>query len=732
MPSIIRITALCLLLNLPVLAQSEKICGISGKVLSAESRQPLPGVNVTLEKTVLGTVTNQTGEFAISRLTPGRYTALFSLIGYLKSEILIDLSPGETERIEVLLHPSPVQTGEVIVTASRREQSLDDAAASVSLIRGDQIVSRNASTIDQLLQYVPGVNITHGQVNIRGSTGYSHGVGTRVLLLLDGIPFLSGDTEEIIWESIPTIAIERVEVVKGAGSALYGSGALGGVINVITKSAGEEAETYLKAYGGAYFSPDFKSWEWDSGPRRLSGLAASRLQKFGDLSLGVGISRTLDDGYKRNDYWKRWNLYSRLGYNLSPFQSAAVTFNFMDQRRGSFLYWKNLDHAFEPKDDQLGQGVHSVRWNINTIYNHFISRELYYEARISWQRSDWDDNVPSDTYPEGSSSISNNILLENQLNWQVSSDHYITAGLLGSFVRVDAMRIFGTHSATGGAAYVQDEIKWFPTLSTTLGGRFDLQRMEGASAVSRLNPKFGIVYHPYSPLSFRASVGSGFRAPSVAETFTNTDAGGLIILPNPELRPERSWSYEIGGTFKLMPEISVSASSFVNDFQDLIEPTFGPDGNVHFQNITSAIVSGVEGAVSFSLFENIWNSTLSYTYVYPEDRTKHEILKYRPRKLLYVSTEIAADPVRIGIDHRYVSRVERIDQEFVYLGIVPDGDQRVPISVTDLHASLGWDFLGIPLITRLSVNNLFQYYYAEMIGNMGPLRSYILTLEARL
>ncbi|MBI5022283.1 MAG: TonB-dependent receptor [Ignavibacteriales bacterium] len=718
-------------MNVFCFAQTERRSGISGIVKSADGNLLLPGVNVVLKQTVIGTITNQSGEFTISRLISGKYTVIFTLIGYKKSEAAIELGEGESKSIEVILQPVPVQTEPVIVTASRREQSLQETPASVSIIHGSELNARNADTIDRLLQYVPGVNITRGQVNVRGSTGYSYGIGTRVLLLLDGMPFLSGDTEEIIWESIPSIAIDRIEVVKGAGSALYGSSALGGVINVITKPVMEEPETYVKVYGGTYSSPSYSKWEWSDKARTLSGLSASRLQKFGDLALGVGVSRTLDDGFKRNDYWKRWNGWSRVGYTISPYQSVSVSFNYMDQRRGNFLYWKDLDHAIEPQDDQLEQGVHSVRWNLTAGYNHFLSNDLYYTVRASWYRSDWNDNVPSIKYPEGSSSISDNILLETQVNYQMSDHHYLTGGLLGSFNRVDAMKIFGTHNVLGGAAYIQDEIKLLASLLTTVGVRLDLQKMEDAATVNRVNPKLGIVYNPFATLTIRASAGSGFRVPSVAEIFTNTDAGGLTILPNPDLKPERSWSYEIGGTYIPLSEIEINASGFVNDFQDLIEPTFGLDGNVHFQNITSAQISGVEGSVGCFLFDRIWNSKISYMYIYPEDRTKHDLLKYRPRKLFYISTEITPEPFRFGFDYRYLSRVERIDQEFVYLGIVPDGDQRVPISVLDLHASLDWQFAGLPLITRMNINNLFQYYYVDMIGNMGSIRNYLFTLESK-
>lgn len=704
---------------------------IKGVIKNIENNEPLMGANVTVHGTVLGATTIKGGIFVIQSVPFGKYNLVISLIGYRRKDIQVEINSGDTVHVVAELEPSAVLTAPVIVTASKREQSLREVPVSVSVVDELSISHRHPITIDNILKHVPGVNTTRSQINIRGSTGYSHGVGTRVLLLVDGLPMLSGDTDEIIWESIPTAQVERIEVVKGAGSALYGSSALGGVLNVITKSVPEKAETRIKFYGGIYSSPKYTTWQWTDASRNFSGIYASHNQRIDNLSFAVGGSRTLDDGYKRNDFWKRWNGWMRFGYDFSAYQSLVFTLSALDQRRGNFLYWKDLDHALEPKDDVLGQRVQSLRGNLNACYKHFVSDEFYYSFKVSWFRSKWEDNIPSTMYPLGSSSLSNSVVGELQSNYQLSARHMLTGGIVGSFNSVDAGTIFGIHHSHGGAFYIQDEFEILKSLRATFGGRFDFHKLEETKSFSQLNPKLGVAFYPFAFLSLRGSIGRGFRAPSVAEVFTNTDVGGLIIVPNRDLRPERSWSYEIGGSITPIDFLSIDLSMFRNEFWDLIEPTFGSDGFIRFLNITRAKITGTETALSLNFFDKQWINQFSYTFIYPRDISKNDILKYRPRHLLYVTSEANFNLVRLGVDFRYLSRIERIDEEFVLLDIVPDGDERVPIYITDVHLSADWNYLNIPIVVSFHINNMFQYYYVDLIGNLGPTRNYVLTLETK-
>jgi iron complex outermembrane receptor protein len=733
MKRIIWIPVLTLIALAGLRGQPQQGGTVTGRVLSRENNEPLQGANVTLEGSVLGASSGAGGDFLLRNIPPGRHSLQVSMIGY-RAKRVSDFSviSGDTSVFTFELEPAPVEAEPVVVTAARREQLLTEVPASVSVVGEASLEYRNSVTVDDALRYVPGVHMTQTQVDIRGSAGYSFGVGTRVLILVDGIPLITGDTGEINWESIPVSQIERIEVVKGAASALYGSSALGGVINIITRSPGEHPETRLRVYGGLYDLPKYRSWQWTGDSRTLSGIQAGYRGKSGDLSLSASIDRTLNDGYRQNDYWKRWNGTLRLGYDISPYQAAGLFFSILEQRRGSFLYWRDFEHAFEPPADELRQSVYSVRWNLGGSYREFVSDRLFYSARFSWFKSRWSDNVPSQYDSAGSNSRSDVVNGEIQANAQLTARQTLVGGLSGNLQSVDADTIFGRHNGHGAAAYLQDEILLDEPLRLTLGGRFDYQSIEGLDAVSQFNPKVGLVYSLPDSTAIRFSGGRGFRAPTVAEIFTTSTAGGVAIHPNPGLQPERSWSADLGASHPFGGNVEADFSLFRNEFWDLIEPGFGADGVVHFENITRALIYGVELTLNASFPTSAITHQLSYTYMDPRDVTSGDVLKYRPRNLFYYSVHARVAPFSFGADARFLSRIDRIDDSFVTLGIIPGGDERVPIYVVDVRAGADWTMGGLPVTAVLQVNNLLQYYYVELIGNVAPTRNVVLTLETRI
>jgi outer membrane cobalamin receptor len=143
-------------------------------------------------------------------------------------------------------------------------------------------------------------------------------------------------------------------------------------------------------------------------------------------------------------------------------------------------------------------------------------------------------------------------------------------------------------------------------------------------------------------------------------------------------------------------------------------------------------VQGFETSMKFIMFEGGLSCNLGYTYVYPEDRTKHDLLKYRPRHLLYTTVLGRIAWLSAGIDFRFVSRVDRIDNELVETGIVPDGDERQDILIGDLRLGADFSLAGSALSATLNTRNAFQRNYVELIGNLMPPRSYTLTLEMKL
>jgi iron complex outermembrane receptor protein len=202
-----------------------------------------------------------------------------------------------------------------------------------------------------------------------------------------------------------------------------------------------------------------------------------------------------------------------------------------------------------------------------------------------------------------------------------------------------------------------------------------------------------------------------------------------------DLKPERSYSYEVGFTQALGEIGSLDVAGFRSDFSDLIEPglfVFGRNIGVQWRNVTKARVQGVETSLKLGFFEGDVQGSVGYTYVYPEDLTMRRIMKYRPRHVLYASVLGSAGILTGGVDFRYVSRVDEIDDELVDLGIIPDGDERNAIVTTDVRVRADLVFIGFPVTATLYVKNLFQHNYVELIGNLRPPRTYGFVLEASL
>ncbi|MDP3442728.1 MAG: TonB-dependent receptor plug domain-containing protein, partial [Ignavibacteria bacterium] len=244
---------------------------LKGKVVTSRN-EPLEGVNVVLLGTNFGDATNSDGFFEIKSVPVGDYTLQASLIGYGKKIYKITKS-NYARLIKIFLSEIILQTDQVIVSASKHIQNKIDLSVSTTVISPDILSNRNYQTFDELLRTVAGVQVNLEQVSIRGSSGYTKGAGTRVLVAINGIPFYSGDSGDIVWEIIPVTDIERIEVIKGPASSMYGSSAIGGVINIITKSFAKYPITQFQSYFGMYDKPSYDIWDWSESSRNFFGLA---------------------------------------------------------------------------------------------------------------------------------------------------------------------------------------------------------------------------------------------------------------------------------------------------------------------------------------------------------------------------------------------------------------------------------------------------------------------------
>jgi outer membrane receptor for ferrienterochelin and colicins len=693
-------------------------------IIVDEADAPVAGANIYLPGTILGTASAEEGAFIIKNIPAGEYTLYISMIGYEVKTIPVSLAPAsvlDLGTIQILSIPLTSQP--VVVTASRNRREIRDLPVSVSTVSAQEMDRRNAITVEDALKYLPGVNINASQVNIRGSNGYSRGVGSRVMMLVDGIPYLTGDTQETNLSSLPVHQIAHIEVVKGAGSALYGSNAMGGIINVITRNPADMPLLRFKAYGGFYSDPYYEQWQWSDRTRYLHGFKLNLAKQWDKTAVALFGANDRNDSMKKNDWQNRYHLGGKIQWTFSPYQTLTLSGAYMDQKRGNFLYWKNLDNALIPPDNQLDDRIHSRRFHLASSYRQVIDASSYYLLQGIWYRNRFEDNID-----QGNKSISDFTDLEAQYTKKIEK-HTFTSGLSLSSSNVEA-NIFGNRAGNGMAAYLQDEYLYTSQWQATLGVRFDYASIDSMQSAHHLSPKLGLLYKPNKTTTIRASAGSGYRAPSIAEAFTSTTASGIRVVPNPRLQPEESVAAEVGLNQLAGKQALFDGALFYSRYWNLIEARFTPQQVAQFNNVTRADIWGYELLFNYVLLPKKFHLMISFTHMEPRDQAQDRYLSFRPRYLFYTNLVGKLADINLGVDYRYISRYEEIDDQLAQ--IVEDARERVAAHIIDVRIQYNLHLSGVPVWLSLQINNVLQYHYTDLIGAIAPTRHFILALDTSL
>lgn len=728
-----------LLLTVPARAQEGAVAG----VVRDEAGGPLPGVNVWIDETTLGAATDAEGRFRIDGVPAGPRRVLASAVGFRRGEHLATVPPGGEVALTFVLEELTVQSGEVVVTASRRAQLAGAAPLSISALAPVDLERRNVVSLDEALQYVPGVQLAGNQVSIRGSSGFSYNTGSRILLLVDGMPMLRPDMEGLAFDAVPTSQIERIEVLKGPGSALYGGGALGGVVHILTKDFPERAETDVRLFAGAYEPVRYRLWraQWDAAdtPRPLGGLSVAHARRVGErFGFWTSFSYRGDAGYLRLSRRQTFQLSTKLGWQRSPAWRFELLTGAVRRNSDSFLYWNGLRDALNPGALDFGDATATGSGDYLThemsllpSATHVLSPSLFY--RLKGRLFGVAVQPIRDGSPAGVETWGMRYGGEVQLNWMPGPGRYLTAGVSGdanatliSFFADDRAR-----SQPEGALFAQYEASPWKPISITAGARLDAYRIRAGEVESSLSPKVSLAYAASDALALRASYGHGFRVPSVTERYVE-DRSFFPVVANVDLRPELSTAYEVGARLLVGPPLlrgglSLDVAAFWTDYERLVEPTFMPrERAFQFVNLTRARVRGVEASAGGSATEYLTFSA-SYTLLDARDLGLDRPLVFRSRHLLKAGAALhVLRHLEAGLDYRFASRPERVDSDFARF--VPDAEITIAQHVVDARVAGQWERLRVALIVR----NLFDYYYVERPALLAPPRHAMLQLNLRL
>lgn len=597
------------------------------------------------------------------------------------------------------------------------------------------------------------------QVSVRGSSGFSRGLGSRVLLLLDGTPIISADNADMKWDVIPPGEVERLEVVKGAGSALYGTGALGGVINIITREPSTHAATEYRIVGGLYSQPTHSAWQWTDDPMYMSGGDVRHSRTIGGTGFSVAAGIKRGTGYKQNGEFERYNLFGKAVHRAGARTTITGLASWALDDHGEFIRWRSRIQPLEVPDADESAATVSRKLALHSLIQHTRSANLGAQLRGFYFGTDIDNSEAAG----GFSTAGHKLGVEVQLDYSGWDRGRLIVGCSTIYDIVHSPVDFaGSRAVANIGIFSQAVYELAPRAEMAVGLRYDVDGRDTGGDVAagglcpptagragdrwehQISPQLGFSFHPWATTDLRASAGRGFRAPSVTEAHAQAIASGILLCPNPSLESEKSWSCEVGARQALGRVMSLDVALFWSEYEGLVEAR--PDPNpqsatptASFHNISEARVRGVEVEHRLALPRGYrWRA--SYTFLdavefLEQDQAQPPYcrqdlspggrapLPYRARHAATAALGGPLGPVSAAIDFRYSSRFERVS------GLFPECRRdHLPVYVVDVSASR---HLG-PTRVQFRIDNLLQYQYVLAEREIRPLRRLSLSVAGIL
>lgn len=691
---------------------------IKGRVFDNSNKEGLPGAVVSIDSKT-GTSSDTNGDFLLN-VTVGTKTVVCNLMGFKIQKQFIEIKAGDTSWVNFALVDANKLLDEVVVSAGKFEQKLSDVTVSMEVIKPSLIENKNTTSLDMIMNQVPGVTISDGQASIRGGSGFAYGAGSRVLMMVDEMPMLSADAGDVKWNYLPIENLAQVEVIKGASSALFGSSALNGVINLRTAYAKDKPTTSVTLFGGGYDAPKYQYKWWKGSSQKQKGVNFSHAEKIGNLDLVLGGHMYDDDGFRggmvtqilgtgtktvtqqvlknEDETRARFNVNLRYNFKKIPGLSLGVNTNMMDVKGGLFFLWRNADSAYVPSDIQKYK---NKRFNVDPFITYFYGNGNKISLRSRYYKTTNTNDKNQEATAE---------LYYNELQYQkrFKNDFTLTLGAVMMEQQVFSDSLYGRHTGKNNAGYLQVDKK-IKRLTMSLGLRGEFYKVDTAHTRGYLTKKIndlpfqpvaraGLNYQLLNYTFLRMSFGQGYRFPSVAEKYISTSVSSLKIYPNSSLQPERGWSAELGikqgfsiGKFKGFLDVA----GFWTEYTNMVEFVFNfyfpdekPAGYVvqltdkeyagfKSQNVGRAQIKGVDvsltgGGKMGPIGVNLYTG---YTYIDPINPDYNpskdtlglpylNVLKYRNRHLFKNDIQLDYKIFSIGLSTRYQSYMENIDKKF--------------------------------------------------------------------
>ena len=760
-----------------------------GIVLDASNGDPIIGARIVLSSGQKS-ITSNSGEFILSNVKYPN-SLVVSMMGFISETVKL----SKDTLLTINLKTQVQEISDVVVTASRRNQNIEDVPISMEIIKPELINNKGFSNLEQAVDQSPGVYAMDGQVSIRGGGGFAYGAGSRIALLWNGVPMMSPDVGDAKWNAIPMEQTSQIEILKGASSVLYGSGALNGIIALTEKEPSPKGNFSAKVQSGVYGNPRRKSMQWwDKNPTfHLADVYFGKSYKY--LGYTVGANAYLDSGFRQGENEKRFRLNGSFYFKPKSNSKlkAGLSYNAQYQDLGVFILWKNDTLGYQAQDNTLSRQK-AIRINVDPYIKFYDKFQNQHQLKTRY----YIVTTGSDA-KVGDASIADLFYADYQFQRKFGTSINLSAGITHNLGQVKSW-VFGDHISSNSALYGQVESK-FKQLDITAGMRIEHYKLDDMKADSRflINDSLSIPVYPIFRMGLhykltpathlRASFGQGVRFPSIAERFVSTSVGGLTIFKNPNLKPEKGWSSELG--FKQLVKLGSSwkgfldVAAFINEYSNMTEFTFGIYNPLTGESLSSngildteayneliaqgillsqlvgfratnaekARITGLEFSFNSQgkIGEVELTSLLGYTYMNPislnqdptyrisfSDSTSN-MLKYRFKHLVKLDIQATYKKFSLGISLRYNSFMKNIDLMFEEPILTDAGQQFILPGLKEYRknnssGALVFDSRFIYHITKemklnLIVNNLFNAEYVSRPADLQAPRNFLLQLQ---
>ena len=626
----------CLLVsNMPILAQDhhhhhhhhnhekKSDAHIAGHVLDAHTQEHLSFVNVQVEGTALGCLTDESGHFYLKNLPEGELTIVFSMMGYETEKRTITLRRDTLIEMNVAIAETSFMIDNVVVTANKYETKQREVATIVNVIPPLIIESTTSNSMADVLNFQTGLRVEETcsncgvpQIRINGLEGQ------YTQILMDSRPIFSSLASVYGLEQLPAGMVDRIEVIRGGGSALYGANAIAGVVNIITK------EPSRNSFNISNTSAFTQTGTYDINTN-MNASVVSENQKAGLFLFGVQRNRQQydrdNDGYSDIPHLNSTTVGFRSYFKTSDYSKITAEYHHTTEfRRGGYGIDSLQPHE-SPLTEQLKHNIDAAtaKWDMYTADNkHFVSVYTSFQhiARDSYFGTNYNPNaygkstdIVSVTGAQYRFSYPCGIMNADLSAGAEYSYNQLRDQILG----YDRNTLQRVHL---GGGYVQNEWKnkqW----SILVGGRLEQHSLLDKPVFS---PRANIRYTPIEPIILRLSYASGYRAPQIYEEDLHVGAVGgevSLISLDENLKPE--YSHSISGSIDMYKrfgkwDLNLTLEGFftqLNDVFTLVENGHDAQGNLLLTrtNASGARVVGmnIEAKVGFG---HLLTFQAGYTY----------------------------------------------------------------------------------------------------------------------